>query len=63
LPEGHSHELNTGEYVTFCEVQGMTELNGNKYKVIVKDRKKFSIECDTRNFKKYEAEGFATEIK
>ena len=33
LPEGHRHGLNDGEYVTFCEVEGMTELNGNTYKV------------------------------
>jgi len=41
----------------------MTELNGNTYKVTKDGPFKFVIDCDTREFNKYESEGYATEVK
>ena len=52
-----THNLSDGEYVLFEEVSGMTELNGNSYRVTVKNMRSFYIDCDTRNFGKYEMVG------
>lgn len=38
-----SHDLTTGDYIDVREVGGMTELNGNRYKVIVLTDDTFSI--------------------
>jgi ubiquitin-activating enzyme E1 len=51
------HNLSDGEYVRFEEVGGMTELNGKSYRVTVKNMRSFYIDCDTREFGKYELVG------
>ena len=50
--EHELHGLETGDYVTFKEVEGMVELNSGEYKVTVKSPKEFTI-CDTTDFKPY----------
>lgn len=51
------HNLTDGDYVKFEEVSGMTELNGNSYKVSVINSYRFKIDCDTTKFKPYEMIG------
>ncbi|XP_038667946.1 ubiquitin-like modifier-activating enzyme 1 Y [Scyliorhinus canicula] len=58
-----THGFQTGDYVTFSEIQGMTELNNCKpIEVQVNDPYSFLI-CDTSNFGDYEKGGIATEVK
>ncbi|KAJ7047640.1 hypothetical protein C8F04DRAFT_1059560 [Mycena alexandri] len=57
------HGLEDGDYVTFTEVQGMTELNGcEPRKVSVKGPYTFTI-GDTTNFQNYKAGGIFTQVK
>ncbi|XP_076263300.1 ubiquitin-like activating enzyme 1 isoform X2 [Rhynchophorus ferrugineus] len=57
------HGMEDGDYVTFSEVQGMTELNGcAPVKIKVLGPYTFSI-CDTTDFSKYERGGIATQVK
>ncbi|KAH9488201.1 E1 ubiquitin-activating protein [Bulinus truncatus] len=57
------HGFNDDDYVTFSEVQGMTELNGCKpIKIKVLGPYTFSI-GDTRKFSDYERGGIATTVK
>ncbi|XP_030750394.1 ubiquitin-like modifier-activating enzyme 1 isoform X1 [Sitophilus oryzae] len=57
------HGMEDGDYVTFSEVQGMTELNGCAPKKIkVLGPYTFSI-GDTTGFSKYERGGIATQVK
>ncbi|XP_055882434.1 ubiquitin-like modifier-activating enzyme 1 isoform X2 [Biomphalaria glabrata] len=57
------HGFNDDDYVTFSEVQGMTELNGcNPIKIKVLGPYTFSI-GDTRKFSAYERGGIATTVK
>ncbi|CAH2048911.1 unnamed protein product, partial [Iphiclides podalirius] len=57
------HGLEDGDYVTFSEVQGMTELNGcEPRKIKVLGPYTFSI-GDTTNFSKYERGGIVTQVK
>ncbi|XP_072329037.1 ubiquitin-like modifier-activating enzyme 1 isoform X2 [Scyliorhinus torazame] len=57
------HGFQTGDYVTFSEIQGMTELNNCKpIEVQVNDPYSFLI-CDTSNFSDYKKGGIATEVK
>ena len=51
--ENELHGLETNDFVTFREVQGMEELNSGEYKVSVISPKEFGI-CDTTNFNTYE---------
>lgn len=51
--ENELHGLETGDYVTFKEVQGMGELNCGEYKVTVPSPREFTI-CDTTGFTAYE---------
>ncbi|XP_045773330.1 ubiquitin-like modifier-activating enzyme 1 [Maniola jurtina] len=57
------HGLQDGDYVTFSEVQGMTELNGcEPLKIKVLGPFTFSI-GDTTNFSKYQRGGIVTQVK
>ncbi|CAK1580668.1 unnamed protein product [Parnassius mnemosyne] len=57
------HGLEDGDYVTFSEVQGMTELNGcEPRKIKVLGPYTFSI-GDTTNFSKYIRGGIVTQVK
>jgi ubiquitin-activating enzyme E1 len=57
------HGLEDGDYVTFKEIQGMTELNDiAPQKVKVLGPYSFSI-CDTSNFSDYVNGGLFTQIK
>ncbi|KAJ3554773.1 hypothetical protein NM688_g2938 [Phlebia brevispora] len=57
------HGLEDGNFVTFSEVQGMTELNGcEPRKVTVKGPYTFSI-GDTSNLSEYKSGGIFTQVK
>jgi len=57
------HGLEDGDFVTFSEVQGMTELNGcEPRKVTVKGPYTFSI-GDTSNLSDYKTGGIFTQVK
>lgn len=57
------HGLEDGDFVTFSEVQGMTELNGcEPRKVTVKGPYTFNI-GDTSNLSDYKAGGIFTQVK
>ena len=57
------HGLQDGDFVTFSEVQGMTELNGcEPRKVTVKGPYTFSI-GDTSNLSEYVRGGIFTQVK
>ncbi|CAH2244601.1 ubiquitin-like modifier-activating enzyme 1 [Pararge aegeria] len=57
------HGLEDGDYVTFSEVEGMTELNGcEPRKIKVLGPYTFSI-GDTTNFTKYQRGGTVTQVK
>lgn len=56
------HDFEDGDYVTFSEVQGMTELNGREFKVKVLGPFTFSI-GDTSTFSDYVRGGIATQVK
>ncbi|KAG6838007.1 hypothetical protein H0H93_008401 [Arthromyces matolae] len=57
------HGLEDGDFVTFTEVQGMTELNGcEPRKITVKGPYTFTI-GDTSNFGAYKAGGIFTQVK
>ncbi|XP_063956130.1 ubiquitin-like modifier-activating enzyme 6 isoform X1 [Lytechinus pictus] len=58
------HGLETGDYVTFKEVKGMTALNETRHKVKVISAYKFSIEDTSGDeFQPYETGGIAIEVK
>lgn len=57
------HGLEDGDYVTFSEVKGMTELNGcEPRKIKVLGPYTFSI-GDTSSFTSYERGGIASQVK
>ena len=56
------HGFNDDDYVTFREVEGMTELNDQKFKIKVVSPFSFSI-GDTRAFGKYTRQGIAEQTK
>ncbi|KAI0796316.1 ubiquitin activating enzyme [Irpex lacteus] len=57
------HGLEDGDFVTFSEVQGMTELNGTEpRKISVKGPYTFSI-GDTSNLSEYKSGGIFTQVK
>ncbi|XP_078066021.1 ubiquitin-like modifier-activating enzyme 1 [Mustelus asterias] len=63
LDDTTTHGFRTGDYVTFSEIQGMTELNNCKpIEVQFNDHYSFFI-CDTSNFSDYEKGGIVTEVK
>jgi ubiquitin-activating enzyme E1 len=57
------HGLEDGDFVTFSEIQGMTELNVSKpFKVLVKGPYTFTI-GNTSNFGVYKSGGIFTQVK
>uniref|UniRef100_A0AAR2KL38 E1 ubiquitin-activating enzyme n=1 Tax=Pygocentrus nattereri TaxID=42514 RepID=A0AAR2KL38_PYGNA len=57
------HGFETGDYVTFTEVQGMTDLNGcQPIEIKVLGPYTFSI-CDTTSFSDYVRGGIVTQVK
>uniref|UniRef100_A0A8C9RUP7 E1 ubiquitin-activating enzyme n=2 Tax=Scleropages formosus TaxID=113540 RepID=A0A8C9RUP7_SCLFO len=57
------HGFETGDYVTFTEVQGMTELNGcQPIEIKVLGPYTFSI-CDTSSFSEYIRGGIVSQVK
>jgi len=62
VTDNERHDLEDGDVVMFTEVEGMTELNGNSFKVEVKGPYDFSI-GDTSNFSDYIKGGFIQQIK
>lgn len=57
------HMFQDGDFVTFSEIQGMTELNGSKpIKIRVLGRYSFEI-VDTSSFSEYTKGGLVTEVK
>nr|XP_033782239.1 ubiquitin-like modifier-activating enzyme 7 isoform X2 [Geotrypetes seraphini]XP_033782240.1 ubiquitin-like modifier-activating enzyme 7 isoform X2 [Geotrypetes seraphini]XP_033782241.1 ubiquitin-like modifier-activating enzyme 7 isoform X2 [Geotrypetes seraphini] len=59
----HSHGFVDGDFVTFSDIEGMTELNGYEpIKIRVLGPYSFEIE-DTTFFSKYEKGGVVTEVK
>ncbi|EAS04669.2 ubiquitin-activating enzyme E1 (macronuclear) [Tetrahymena thermophila SB210] len=61
--EDKRHGLVDGDHVTFKEVQGMTEVNDQVYKVTVKSPFTFTIAQDTSKFKAYQREGIVQQVK
>ncbi|KAL5110204.1 Ubiquitin-like modifier-activating enzyme 1 [Taenia crassiceps] len=61
--EDSAHGLHDGDYVTFSEVRGMTELNGCEPRMVkVLGPSAFSI-GDTSNFSQYIGGGLCTQVK
>lgn len=52
-----AHGLTTNDQVTFSNIGGMTELNGNTYTITVVDANSFSIGVDTTTFTAYTGGG------
>jgi ubiquitin-activating enzyme E1 len=61
--EDTRHNLVSGDYVTLTEITGMTELNGQRVMVEVKDPFSFMIDVDTSNFTPYERGGYVNQVK
>ncbi len=60
------HDLETGDYVSFTEVQGMTELNGGKpYRIKVLGPYTFALDeiTDIESYGDYIRGGYATQVK
>lgn len=60
--ESKMHELEDGDFVRFTEVEGMTELNNQVFKVTVKGTHSFSI-GDTSKFGEYKKGGHIEEVR
>lgn len=60
--EDKRHGFQDGDFVTFKEVQGMTEVNDNNFQIKVISPYSFSI-GDTREFGAYTREGTAQQVK
>ena len=56
------HGFQDGDWITFYEVEGMTEVNGQKFKIKVLSPYSFTI-GDTRSFGKYTRQGTAEQVK
>ena len=54
-----SHNLSTGQRVTFDSVGGMTEVNGNTYEITVTSSTEFTIAIDASAFTSYTSGGTA----
>lgn len=52
-----------GDYVTFREVQGMSQVNEQTYQIETKSPHTFTINVDTRNFDAYQREGIVEQVK
>ncbi|XP_040180679.1 ubiquitin-like modifier-activating enzyme 6 [Rana temporaria] len=60
--ENRSHNLESGQYVTFREVHGMPALNGSTHQVSVTSPYSFSI-GDTSSMEPYQHGGIAMQVK
>jgi ubiquitin-activating enzyme E1 len=60
--EDKRHHFTDGDYVTFREVEGMTQVNGQKYKVRFISPFSFAI-GDTSSFDEYRREGTVEHVK
>ena len=56
-------QFQDGMLVTFSEVQGMTGLNGQQFRVKNCKAYSFEVECDTRNMPEYVSGGLAVQVK
>jgi ubiquitin-activating enzyme E1 len=55
VPNDEQVEFGIGEFVTFKDVEGMTEINGGgPYKIVDTAMYNFKIDLDTTSFGKYE---------
>uniref|UniRef100_A0A7S1ETX1 E1 ubiquitin-activating enzyme n=1 Tax=Timspurckia oligopyrenoides TaxID=708627 RepID=A0A7S1ETX1_9RHOD len=64
--DDHRHDFETGDFVSFTEVRGMTEINdGKPRKIKVTGPYTFSLEDseDVMDFSDYERGGYATKVK
>ncbi|EFA81095.1 hypothetical protein PPL_05931 [Heterostelium album PN500] len=61
--EGQMHGLESGDLVKFREIQGMTELNEQTFKVEVLNPYSFSIDCNTTNYSIYSRGGIISDVK
>lgn len=58
------HGLQDGDFVTFTEVKGMTEINGVKpVKIKFKSADSFEVDLDTSAFSKYANDGYYQQVK
>ncbi|KAG8454317.1 hypothetical protein GDO86_000819 [Hymenochirus boettgeri] len=60
--ENRPHNLESGQFVAFREVHGMTSLNGSRHQITVISPYSFSI-GDTSNMEPYQHGGIALQIK
>uniref|UniRef100_A0A8C5VTU0 Ubiquitin like modifier activating enzyme 6 n=1 Tax=Microcebus murinus TaxID=30608 RepID=A0A8C5VTU0_MICMU len=60
--ESHPHKLETGQFVTFREINGMTGLNGSTHQITVVSPFSFSI-GDTAELEPYLHGGIAVQVK
>jgi len=58
--EDKRHDLEDGDYVTFSEVQGMSEINKLVGKVRFITPLSFEVDINTKNFGQYTREGIST---
>lgn len=61
--EDQRHHLETGDVVTINDIHGIPELNGNEYKVTVKDPYSFEIDVDTTGLGIYQRGGYVNQVK
>jgi ubiquitin-activating enzyme E1 len=60
--EDKRHGFEDGDYVTFKEVKGMSQVNGKQFKITFKSPHCFAI-GDTTGFSPYESNGIAEQVK
>ena len=58
-----SNSFRIGDLITFSDVEGMTEVNGNSYNVLTANATSFTINVDTTSFTAYTTGGTATYAK
>lgn len=59
--EDKKHKFVSGDFISFSEVEGMTEVNGKNFEVTYLSPYSFSI-GDTSKFSPYKREGVATQV-
>lgn len=57
------HGFEDDDFVSFSEVEGMPEVNGQVYQIQVKSPFSFAIKADTTKFGAYTREGIANQVK
>lgn len=61
--EDKKHLFQDNDYVTFREVEGMTELNGQTHRITVLTPISFRLDVDSSAFSAYTREGVVEQIK